>query len=354
MGAPKIVPGGETLEHFGWPVSSGGAKESIGQFAQFPGATPKYALNQGGRDNEFRETMARLFVQVPPSERKKFVDSCPPETRQLAAILCGSGASAGGGTGFIDFLLTSAQESFQEKYQVVESLSDNFIVYTFGQRAPTFNYSGVLLNTYQDDQRVWMLRLYHDILRGTQLARRRKLARLRYDSVIVSGIFVMHGQGLQGGDRDSAQFQFAFIPMQYTIFTPNLGKPTTLQTAFTPGSAYQLSSAAVPDTKQFRVASGKVVDPTAGPAATTTTTGPTTPATTATPTTASSTPTPTPTPTPPPTTPAPPAPTSAQEKLNGRSNEPAINPATGLPPSVFQTNPTPNPNVRGGVAIRQG
>ena len=271
MGVPGVVPGGSGSDTF---ISTAGTDVvgwqdmSRGVFAQFPGATPKYALNRGQRDAEYRETMARLFVQVSEAERSKFVDSCPPETRPLAQVLCGGGDGASGGTGFIDFLLTSVQESFQEKVQIVESLSDNFIVYTFGQRAPTFSYSGTLLNTYQDDQRVWMMRLYQDILRGTQLARRRKLARLRYDSVIVSGVFTMHTQSLQGDMRDSAQFQFSFIPTQYVIFTPAVGAPTTLETGFTPGAPFQLSDAKIPDTKQLRVASAKQASyPEAKPAA---------------------------------------------------------------------------------------
>jgi hypothetical protein len=271
MAGPGVVPGGSDIKDFA-AYPDGNA--SCGVFSNFPGATPKYALNKGPRDAEYRETMARLFVQVPETERKDFVSSCPPETRPLAEVLCGGGPSAASATGFIDFLLTSVQESFQEKVQVVESLSDNFIIYTFGQKAPTFSYGGTLLNTYQDDQRVWMMRLYQDILRGTQLARRRKLARLRYDSVIVSGVFIMHTQSLQGDWRDYAQFQFSFIPTQYVIFTPALGKPTThgldgkTLGAFNSSKAFMLTPAAAANNDQLRVASAKQATyPTAAPAA---------------------------------------------------------------------------------------
>jgi len=112
----------------------------------------------------------------------------------------------------------------------------------------------VLLNTYQDDQRVWMTRLYRDILRGTQLARRRKLVRLRYDSVIVSGVLVAMQQSLRGTDENSAQFAFTLIPMQYVIFTESVGIPTVLKTAFTEGSQYALASTGVPDTSKIKVA----------------------------------------------------------------------------------------------------
>lgn len=264
MGAPKLIPGGPILNpddpglltsaqvrsaNQGDPVYG----LSRGDFAKHPGATPKWAINDGLRDAEHRETMARMFIQMPEQERDKFVASCPEETRQLAALLCGVGAGASGGTGFVDFLLQNINESFSEKYQVVESLSDNFVIYLFGQRATPFQYSGMLKNTYQDDQRVWMVRLYRDVLRGTQLARRRKLVRLRYDSVIVSGVLLDLNMTIDGSLIDGVPFAFTLMPTQYVIFTPNEGVPTKLSTAFTEGSQYELSSTSVPNTAQLRV-----------------------------------------------------------------------------------------------------
>jgi len=256
MGAPKLIPGGPSInpDETGAATSDAVYGKSKGDFGKHPAATPKWALNStGNRDAEHRETMARMFIQMPEQERSKFVASCPAETQELAKLLCGVGAGASGGTGFVDFLLQNAQESFNEKYQVVESLSDNFIIYVFGQRATPFQYSGMLKNTYQDDQRVWMTRLYRDILRGTQLARRRKLVRLRYDSVIVSGVLLGLNMTIDGSLVDGVPFNFIMMPTQYVIFTPNEGVPTKLSTAFTEGSQFELSATNVPSTEQLRV-----------------------------------------------------------------------------------------------------
>jgi len=315
MGLPGIIPGGWDFETFGSPpyIDENGPQTVLGVFSDYPGATPKYAINKGPRDAEYRETMARLYIDIGTAqERLNFVKSCPPESRQLAQVLCGAAKGAAGGTGFIDFLLTDVQESFQEKVQVVEPLSDNFVVYTFGQRAPTFSYSGVLLNTYQDDQRVWMLRMYRDILRSTQLARRRKLARLRYDSVIVSGVFIMHNQGLSAQTQMMATFQFQFIPMQYVIYTPAAGTPCKLKTPFTDGGPYGLASAAAPDTKKLQVAAPAPEKPAAQPAATSTA--------------------------PTPTTSAAPPPTTPQKTMQERT-QPPLNPSTTMAP----------PSIRGGT-----
>lgn len=255
MGAPKLIPGGPGIN----PEEAGSTEadriygKSKGDFGKHPGATPKWAINDGPRDAEHREGMARMFIQMPQKERDKFVASCPSETREIAKLLCGVGAGASGGTGFVDFLLQNANESFNEKYQVVESLSDNFIIYVFGQRATPFQYSGMLKNTYQDDQRVWMTRMYRDILRGTQLARRRKLVRLRYDSVIVSGVLLGLNMTVDGSLIDGVPFNFVMMPTQYVIFTPNAGELTKLTTAFTEGSQFDLAATGVPSSDQLRV-----------------------------------------------------------------------------------------------------
>ncbi len=264
MGVPELIPGGVFLNPYNTEgITSAQVRRgtwgdpvygnSSGDFGLHPGATPKWALNQGLRDAEHREGLARMFIQMPEQERDFFVKSCPSETQHLAKILCGVGTGASGGTGFVDFLLQNAQESFREKYQTVESLSDNFIIYLFGQEATPFQYSGMLKNTYQDDQRVWMTRLYRDVLRGTQLARRRKLVRLRYDSVIVSGVLLGLEMTVDGNLIDGVPFGFTLMPMQYVIFTPDIGAPAQLSTAFTEGSELELSTMAVPSTGQLRV-----------------------------------------------------------------------------------------------------
>jgi hypothetical protein len=267
MGAPGFTPGGEKdllsgqdsadlnnlLGAIGASTESGGSRESMGVFSEFPGATKKYTLNIGKRDNEYRETMARMFVEMTQSERELFVNSVPPETQPLARVLAGVQAGGSNGTGFIDFLLQTVVEDFSEKFQVVETLSDNFVVYMFGQKAPVFQYSGTLLNTYQDDQRVWMTRLYRDILRGTQLARRRKLLRLRYDSVIVSGVVLNLRMQLQADAEDRSPFSFTMIPTSYMIFTEPVGKPTQLETPFTDGGRFALDTVGRIPTTRLRV-----------------------------------------------------------------------------------------------------
>ena len=254
MGRPTLLPGGETID-------STDLTKSKGVFAREPGATVKYARNDGAGGGDFLETTARIFLQISDAERELFINSVPPESKELAKVLCNAGTGGSGGTGFIDFILTDVSEPFQERVQVVQTLSDNFVVYAFGQAAPQFQYSGWLLNTYQDDQRVWMHRLYQDVLRASQLARRQHLAYLRYDSVIVAGVFVAHQQTISSAWKDGVQFAFSLIPTSYTIFTDVGGPPTRLNSANTPGDTTGNSGVVIPDTTQQKLAVPAPVDP---------------------------------------------------------------------------------------------
>jgi hypothetical protein len=192
----------------------------MGIFGEFSGATPKYAVNIGREDWDFRMTQARMFVQLSsPQEYQTFVRSvgtADPASAPLARVLGGmslddKGNGGTGGCGYIDFLLQSAQHNLQEKIDVIPVLSDDYVVYTFGQAPPTFVYSGVLINTVQDDQSANMFRIYRDIIRASQLAMRRKLVRLRYDNFIVSGVATTYGWNLAAENEMVQPFNFQIL-----------------------------------------------------------------------------------------------------------------------------------------------
>ena len=193
-----------------------------GVFALHPLATPKYAKNRGLRDAEFRDTLARLYVSLADSSdavRNAYLASLPGDdaTQALAQVLLG--ANSKGGTGFVDFFLTSASESFQEITQVDKVMSDDYVAFFFGQQPPTFQYGGMLLNSLQDDQRGGFARAYQQMLRGTQLARRGALIRLRYDSVVVSGTMVAHQQQINAENEMVVPFSFSLLVKEYMVLT---------------------------------------------------------------------------------------------------------------------------------------
>jgi hypothetical protein len=195
------------------PLGGVAIRPPTGIFAAFPGATPKYALNAGEMETDFRETMARMFLQV--KDYKLFVESfAGSETQPIATVLGGQSADKSdttGGKGYIDFLLQNVQHNFQEKAQVVETLADDHVAYFFGQSTPTFGYSGSLFNTKQDDQALNMLRLYEDIGRGSKLAGRNTLISLRYDGLIVSGAMMNLSLGLNAETEMIVPFSFNLL-----------------------------------------------------------------------------------------------------------------------------------------------
>lgn len=193
-----------------------------GVFALNPLATPKYARNKGLRDAEYRDTLARIYISLADmgdQAIEAYLASLPGDaaTQSLAKVLLG--ASSKGGTGYVDFFLTQAAENFQEIMQVDKVLADDYVAFFFGTQPPQFQYSGMLLNTLQDDQRGSFARAYLQMLRGTQLAKRGALARLRYDSVIVSGTMFAHQQQLVAENEMAVPFSFSFLVKEYVVIT---------------------------------------------------------------------------------------------------------------------------------------
>jgi hypothetical protein len=195
-----------------------------GVFGSNPLMSPKYS-KFAPRDAEFRDTLARLYIALPISGdptrdavvRQQYLDSLPKDgaTQALANVLLNS--AEGNGPGFIDFFLTAANEPFQEIMQVDKVLADDYVAFFYGQQPPVFQYSGTLLNSMQDDQRSGFAKAYQLMLRGTQLARRGALARLRYDSVIVTGVMVAQQQQLNADNELAVPFSFSFLVKEYVI-----------------------------------------------------------------------------------------------------------------------------------------
>lgn len=226
-----------------------------GVFGLHPLATPKYAINKGHRDAEFKETLARMYISMAssdPNAKKAYLASLPsdPRVRALAEVLTGHGQSVQ--TGFIDFFLQQVTESFQESRQIDKVLGDNYVAFYFGHEPPVFSYAGSLLNSMQDDQRTGFALAYQHLLRGTQLARRGALLRLRYDNVIVSGTIDQHSQVINAENEMIVPFNFTMLVKEYVILPTALFSRTSasdyveLATAFAADSLIK-SSGSVQD-----------------------------------------------------------------------------------------------------------
>jgi hypothetical protein len=219
------------------------------------GATPKYAINNGPRSDLFRNTMARIFVRVDAAEMDLFLRSvADSHTReQLVRTLVGDPTPAelqattnqatpqattarrrtrAQGTGYLDFFLQNVQMPLQEKVQVSETLSDNYVAYAFGQAPPMWNFTGALINSVQDDQGSNMFRLYTEILRATQMARRQKTMSIALDSYAINGVMTNMTMGLTADNQLLIPFSFQLLVKR--VFITNFTNGWTPTTAGTP------------------------------------------------------------------------------------------------------------------------
>lgn len=255
----------------------GSMRPPRGMFAEVPGYTPKYARNDGSSIlDDYREQMARLFLQV--TDYKAFVNSfqTDPNSQQIAKVLGGTVSQTGqtnGGNGYIDFLLQNVQHSFQEKYQVIETLADDHVAYFFGQGAPTFSYAGTLINTKQDDQAMGMLRLYRDMGRGLKLAQRNTLLSIRYDGLLVSGAMLNLSLGLNAETETAVPFSFNLLVKQLLLLPNQYASVVQLTTPFATSSLtdqYQPFALSLtdPGTTQVNIVAAPPISGSVTPAAT--------------------------------------------------------------------------------------
>lgn len=215
-----------------------------GQFDDdIKGATPWYSINEGlRRDENHRDTLAKIFMRVDPGERDAFMRSIgdpfvqerlAPQVTGLQALSVNAPAPGGdpgardqrmgSSTGYVDFFLQSAVHQLRENYQVAPTLEGNYVVYSFDQEPPVFPYAGLLLNTRQDDQATNFYRLYVHILRLSQVAKRQKVVALRYGAYIVQGAMVniqlAHGAELQ--NKVDLSFQLLVREIRIVRYTQN-------------------------------------------------------------------------------------------------------------------------------------
>ena len=177
-----------------------------GVHAKNPVLTPKWFT--GAEGTGYREDLARMYLPISKDDLPRFLNSVRDEDSSLfksadPSQLAYTLAKSLTGKGYLDFFLTQVARGFQEKVDVIETLSDSFVAYYFGAAAEMWTFSGVLLNTVEDEQAVNMYRIYKHFIRGTQLAKRRTLVHIRYDSYIVAGS-VQSMNDVLNGDNEMA------------------------------------------------------------------------------------------------------------------------------------------------------
>lgn len=271
-----------------------------GVFAEYlQGFTPKYAVNRGYRSDLFRNTLARMFVRVDASEMNLFLASIADvhTQNQLAPRIAGdptprqrNRTRGGAGSqdaqvranqtfatnGYLDFFISQASMPLQEKVDVKDTLADNYVAFFFGQQPPVWSFTGWLMNTVQDDQTTNFLRLYLEILRGTQLARRQKIINLKIDSYVITGAMMSVSPTLNAASEIFVPFAFQLLVkridfVNYTVgwvptraFTPFAADPNAIPydgRARSSGARLAIAGRIPPDTEEVAPVPNRSEDP---------------------------------------------------------------------------------------------
>ena len=111
-----------------------------GAFAQ----TPKF-----NQDSAQQDTMARFYLGA---SLVKAVETFYTMDKSVSPSL---NALADPKKGYFDFFLTNISESVQDRYQLSETMGENFVVYGFNSAPIILTCTGVLKNTTEDD---WQIR----------------------------------------------------------------------------------------------------------------------------------------------------------------------------------------------------
>jgi hypothetical protein len=197
-------------------------------------SSPKYS-----EDNQSTKTLARLFIPMTPEDADRYSAavrrSVKGDIKDIldSLIVRVSGVPLGGG--YLYFLLGSASEPHRENLQVVQTMSDDYVTYTFGESPPVFTYTGILPNTLQSDWRIAFYLLYDQLVRASKLALYRKSVVLSYDNLLITGALASLDQNLRAEAQTYASFNFGFLVKKITVLS---------RSKITPISASEADSAA--------------------------------------------------------------------------------------------------------------
>lgn len=118
--------------------------------------------------------------------------------------------------GYFEFFLQSADESFEERFQIVETLGDNYAVFGIGRKPRIFNFAGALLNSVENDWRVNFIYLFQQYISISRLAKFRgtktkNVVTLKYDSVFLQGAILNLRTALRADNELVVPFSFTML-----------------------------------------------------------------------------------------------------------------------------------------------
>lgn len=171
---------------------------SLGHFS----STPKYMDHS---DNS--ERMARFFIPDTLAEavKKRYSrNSSDPLIRAL------------NGGGYFEFLISGISDSSSDRYQLVETLGKDFVVFGLGESPEIISCTGILKNTKEDDWKVKFLEFFKNIGGVSALAsfygdNVKNFLTFKYDSNYKRGALLNVSHSLSAHSEMDIPFTFTFL-----------------------------------------------------------------------------------------------------------------------------------------------
>ena len=198
--------------------------------ARIPGAfsqTPKYS-----QDSSQQNTMARFYIG------KTLVDAMESFYSMQASSSVVLNALSDKNKGYFDFLLTNISESVQDRYQLSETMGENFVVFGFNSAPVILTCTGVLKNTVEDDWQVRFLDFFKRMSGVSALAKFYQNAapgshssssvenfvKFVYNKQAVRGALLNVSHSLTATNEMDVAFSFSFLVTQ--VINNGLGAQT--------------------------------------------------------------------------------------------------------------------------------
>jgi len=167
-----------------------------GAYSDIPSATPKYKQNEGRDGYATGLTVARLYI----TGDKSTLANLPGPAKHFSL---GS---------YVGFLLQEVTERNSEKAQVSPLNGDGYAAYFSGKEPSVYSFSGILLNTRQDQWRSTLTYLYDNLLRGSKITGLNRLVQVAYDDKVVTGSMMNLNQTISASpDETFTRFSFDIL-----------------------------------------------------------------------------------------------------------------------------------------------
>jgi len=120
---------------------------------------------------------------------------------------------------FEEFLLQSASEASQERFQSIETFGDT-IGFFFGSRPKFYTYTGTLLNTEDYQWKDKWAEVYEKNIRGTKCVEKKARAYLTYDYVLREGYILQMNVSQISAHPNHVDFTFSMFVTREMCLAP--------------------------------------------------------------------------------------------------------------------------------------